>query len=67
VQKILGEDVKVIHQEIVDGFCKYFEEEKIKRQKEFGFCDKYLESLKTLAKTFDKVESSFNVVSKEGE
>lgn len=64
--------MKINHQELIDGFCKYFEEEKIKRQKIFGFCDKYLEglknnakeNLKNYAKTFDNVKSSSKAMSK---
>ena len=56
--------MKIIHQEILDGFCKYFEEEKNKRQKKFGFCDKYLENLKSIYKTSDNVKPSSNAISK---
>ena len=56
--------MKISHQEILDGFCKYFEDEKNKRQKKFGFCDIYLENLKSKYKTSDKVKPSSNATSK---
>lgn len=59
--------MKISYQELMNFYCKYFEDKKLERQRKFGFVDKYLEGIKKRTKTFDNIGPSSKIFNKRGD